>query len=186
MQPPRVASAAWVFAATPSKVWFYAAGALLAGWAVLLAVTGITHHEFPSSPVRARLVMLTSATLVAATVTSAVVTGSGPAEEREHAAPAPAPTSRTLALTADPAGALAYNTTHAAVKAGKVEIRFTSRSPIPHNVTIAKDSQVLAATKTITGATTDRSVDLQPGNYVFYCSVDQHRQAGMQGTLTVG
>jgi uncharacterized cupredoxin-like copper-binding protein len=29
------------------------------------------------------------------------------------------------------------------------------------------------------------SAQLKPGNYTFYCSVPGHRQAGMQGTLTV-
>jgi hypothetical protein len=73
MHPIGVASAAWVFASAPSKVPFYVAGGSLAGWAVLLGVTGLTHPDFPGSAGLARLVMLTSVLLVAATITTAVL-----------------------------------------------------------------------------------------------------------------
>jgi plastocyanin len=184
MHPPRVASAAWVFASSPSKVPFYVAGGLLVGWAVLVSVWGFTHHEFPGSVGRARLVMLTSATLVAATIAMAIVTAGGPAEESEKTAAGPAPTSDTLGLTADPSGTPAYDKKRAAVRAGKVEIRFTSQSQVAHNVTIATGSEVVTATKTITGGTTATTVNLRPGDYVYFCSVDAHRQSGMEGTLT--
>src|ERR671919_198594 len=64
-----------MLAAAPSKVPFYIAGGLLVVWAVLLAAWGISHADFPGSPGRARLVMLTSFLLVAATMTAAVLTG---------------------------------------------------------------------------------------------------------------
>jgi plastocyanin len=43
----------------------------------------------------------------------------------------------------------------------------------------------VASTKTLKGATTTGTANLSPGDYVYFCSVDAHRQAGMQGTLTV-
>jgi plastocyanin len=90
-----------------------------------------------------------------------------------------------LQLTADPTGQLAYDKKHAAVKAGNLAIRFVNKSSVPHNVTIAKAARVVASTKTINRATTTSTANLSPGDYVFFCSVDAHRQAGMQGTLTV-
>jgi uncharacterized cupredoxin-like copper-binding protein len=48
-----------------------------------------------------------------------------------------------------------------------------------------RGAKVLAATKTIEGTTTSTRVTLAPGDYVFFCSVDAHRQAGMQDVLTV-
>jgi uncharacterized cupredoxin-like copper-binding protein len=35
------------------------------------------------------------------------------------------------------------------------------------------------------GGVSTVNVKLAPGTYTFYCSVPGHRQAGMQGTLTV-
>jgi plastocyanin len=185
MHPIGVASAAWVFASAPSKVPFYVAGGSLAGWAVLLGVTGLTHPDFPDSAGLARLVMLTSVLLVAATITTAVVTageeGAGEGTTRSGAAAQPS----TLALAADPTGKLSYDKKQATAKAGRLAIRFTNRSSLPHNVTIAKGATVVARTKTIERAATIANANLPGGDYVFYCSVDAHRQAGMHGTLTV-
>ncbi|MDQ4040981.1 MAG: plastocyanin/azurin family copper-binding protein, partial [Actinomycetota bacterium] len=62
---------------------------------------------------------------------------------------------------------------------------FDNPSPVQHDVTIVRGSQKLGATKIVTQAKTSTEVVLQPGAYVFYCSVDGHRQAGMEGQLSV-
>jgi plastocyanin len=175
-----------MFAAAPSKVPYYIAGGLLAAWAVLLAVWGISHVEFPGSHGRARLVMLTSFVLVAATMASAVLTGGEAADEGAGAeGAAPRATGRTLELTADPNGALRFDKTRAAVLAGRVTVRFRNASAVEHNVTIARGSETLGATKTITGASDMLMLRLAKGDYVFFCSVTGHRQSGMEGTLVV-
>jgi plastocyanin len=175
-----------MFAAAPSKVPYYIAGGLLALWAVLLAVWGISHAEFPGSQGRGRFVMLTSFVLVVATMTAAVLTGGEQAEEGAKAADAtPRATGRALELAADPSGALRYDKNRAAVLAGRVTVRFRNESTVEHNVTIAQGSRRLGATKTITGATTTLALELPTGNYVFFCSVPGHRESGMEGTLIV-
>jgi plastocyanin len=175
-----------MFAAAPSKVPFYIAGGLLVVWAVLLAGWGIGHAEFPGSAGRARLVMLTSFLLVAATLTAAVVTGGEEAEERGAGAGAAAQaTGRTLALAADPGGALRFDKERVAVLAGRVTVRLTNDSTVEHNVTIAEGSRTLGATATITESTDTLALELAPGAYVFFCSVAGHRESGMEGTLTV-
>jgi plastocyanin len=187
MYPTGVARAVSVFATAPSKVPFYLAGGLLAGWAVLLGLTGLRHREFPGTAGRARVVMLTTGMLVAATVTAAVVTA-GEEGEVEGAPSGPAGTatrSSSVQLAADPTGQLAFDRKRASVQRGKFTLRLINRSQIPHNVTIAKGAKALARTKTIQGATTSATANLPPGDYVFFCSVDAHRQAGMEGTLTV-
>jgi hypothetical protein len=58
----------------PSKTAFYVCGGLLAAWAVLLAVAGMTRATFPRTDGAARGVMALSAVLVAAAMATAVIT----------------------------------------------------------------------------------------------------------------
>jgi plastocyanin len=90
-----------------------------------------------------------------------------------------------LALAANPTGALSYNTKQLSAKAGTVTITMANMSPVEHNLTVALGSKVLGATPTFVGGTKALKLQLQPGKYTFYCSVPGHRQAGMEGTLTV-
>jgi plastocyanin len=90
----------------------------------------------------------------------------------------------TLKLTAD-LTVLAYNTDQLTAKAGKVTIDFDNPSSIPHNVVIESEGKKLARFQPIVESEESETVELEPGSYTFYCSVTGHRQAGMEGTLTV-
>ena len=58
----------------PSKVPFYLAGGLLAGWAVVLGAIGLSRPEFPGGLTGERGVITISVVLVVATMSMAVVT----------------------------------------------------------------------------------------------------------------
>ncbi len=91
----------------------------------------------------------------------------------------------TLKLAANPAGQLAYDTKTLSAKAGKVTIEFANGSPVEHDVAVAQGSTVAGQTPVFTGGKKTLTLNLKPGTYTFYCTVPGHRQAGMEGTLTV-
>jgi plastocyanin len=92
----------------------------------------------------------------------------------------------TVKVAADPSGALAFTNTKLTTKAGNDTIEFDNQSSTPHNVEIeSSDGQEVASTDTITGGKTSTTADLEPGTYTFFCDVPGHREAGMEGTLTV-
>jgi len=89
-----------------------------------------------------------------------------------------------LKLTADPGGALKFDKTELTTKPGKVTITMDNPSDVPHAVEV-EGNGVEEETKTLTNGSADVTVDLKAGKYEFYCPVDGHREAGMEGTLTV-
>jgi len=95
------------------------------------------------------------------------------------------PPAAALNLAASASGRLSYDTNHLSARAGVVTIAFTNHSPLEHNVTVAQGNTVLGSTLTFTGGSRTMTLSLKPGTYAFYCSVPGHRQAGMEGTLTV-
>jgi plastocyanin len=121
------------------------------------------------------------------TSTQSTAAGSAPKATTGTPAPASSPAARasSLKLAANPGGQLSYDTKQLSAKAGSVKIAFTNGAPLEHNVTIAQGSTVLGATPTFAGGAKSLSLTLKPGKYTFYCSVPGHRQAGMEGTLTV-
>lgn len=92
----------------------------------------------------------------------------------------------TLEIETDPEGSLAYTTTEATVKAGKVEVRLNNPQGLQHDVAIeGSGGEIVGKTELVAGGSDSTTVDLKPGTYTFFCSVPGHRDAGMEGTLTV-
>ena len=70
--------------------------------------------------------------------------------------------------------------------AGTDTIEFNNPASLTHDVVIEDSSgNQVAATDQIANSSTTTTADLKPGTYTFFCSVDSHRAAGMEGTLTV-
>jgi plastocyanin len=90
----------------------------------------------------------------------------------------------TLTLTADPGGAISWEPNELNAAAGSVTIELVNESSTPHAVEV-EGNGVEEESETITGSTTELTVDLEAGEYVFYCPVGQHRQNGMEGQLLV-
>jgi plastocyanin len=88
-----------------------------------------------------------------------------------------------LSLQADPSQ-LKFNTNKLTAKAGKVTITMTNPSPLQHDIAIKGGANAKGAVVGQGGKSTV-TVTLKPGKYTFYCSVDSHESAGMNGELDV-
>jgi plastocyanin len=140
--------------------------------AALLALAGCGSSSSSSSSSSASTPAEAPTTSSASTSTPAPASESGGSEK--------------ISLEANPEGQLEYNTKSLSAKAGKVSVDFTNSSSLPHNVTVeSSGGEQVGATPTFSGGSKSVSVNLKPGTYKFFCSVPGHRQAGMEGTLTV-
>jgi len=182
---------------------FYVFGITLVASALGVAFLGLRIEDFPGTRLVLAGVIAYFACLVAATTTFAVLNAADEQHKREASqaeattaaststtTTTPATTTAagaasTLKLAADPS-TIAYDTKLLSAKAGNVTIDFDNPSPLTHDVCIEDPSGgEVGCSDTIMQSSTSLSEDLKPGKYTFYCSVDSHRQAGMEGTLTV-
>jgi plastocyanin len=92
----------------------------------------------------------------------------------------------SVSLTANPDGELAYEETTLTAPAGAVTIEFDNPASIGHDVVVEDaDGNEITATEIITDDSATAVGEFEAGEYTYYCSVDAHREAGMEGTLTV-
>jgi plastocyanin len=92
---------------------------------------------------------------------------------------------QTLRIAADPGGALKFDKSSLTAKAGKVTIVMDNPSDLPHAVEIEGNGVEVEGETVEKGGVSKASGDLKAGQYEFYCPVDSHKEAGMEGTLTV-
>lgn len=82
---------------------------------------------------------------------------------------------------------LAYETHHVTIEHGETLLHFENPQLEVHDVDLEnEDGELIADMETIGGGYADVPIYyLDPGEYTFYCSVPGHREAGMEGTVTV-
>jgi plastocyanin len=88
-------------------------------------------------------------------------------------------------INADPTGQLKFTASSASASAGKVTLRMQNKSSVMHDIAITGGGVNMTGAVVVNGGVSTVTAALKPGKYTFFCSVDDHRQAGMVGTLTV-
>jgi len=86
-----------------------------------------------------------------------------------------------LTIPADPGGQLVFVFATAEAPAGPLEINMPNESGVPHNIVIDGKGESPIVDK----GDSKFSADFAAGKYTYYCAVPGHRQAGMEGVLTV-
>ena len=92
-----------------------------------------------------------------------------------------------MRLSADPAGALAFDKSTLTAKAGEVTIDMANPqgSGLPHAIAIEGNGVDKDGATAQPGGSSKVTVTLKPGTYTYYCPIPGHRAGGMTGTLTV-
>jgi plastocyanin len=179
--------------------FFFVLGIVLVIAAVALAFVGVRGADwFP--PNRAVLVGGTAlfVAVVAATMAFAIVKSEDEQSKRNEELAKEAQTTaetgtqaaipaETLSVSSPADGALVFEPSGLEAKPGNLAIDYDNPSPVPHSIAVATaNGNVLGETQPAAGTKETLQVpDLKPGKYIFYCTVPGHREAGMEGNLTV-
>jgi plastocyanin len=138
--------------------------------------------------------------LIVLALAAAVFAGCGGDDDEPETAATPSPTAEstpaddggsspsgggeTVTVTSPDSGALEFDPTELTATAGEVTFDYSNPSGTPHAFAI--DGVDGAVGETVQdGDAPPLTVELEPGEYEFFCPVGGHRAAGMVGTLTV-
>jgi plastocyanin len=114
--------------------------------------------------------------------TSATSTSETPAPTSGAGAEGSAQTQSITATEADFSISLGQDS----LPAGTYDITVVNDGHATHDLVVERNGADVAASDTIApGASTTVHVALEPGTYVFYCSIGNHRAMGMELTVTV-
>jgi plastocyanin len=184
--------------------FFFVLGIVLVAAAVGLAFLGIRGSESfpPSRGVMVGVIALFAA-VVATTMAFAIVKANDEQKSRndklaeeEHAAAGTTTTAgqsqggaaaEALDVSSPADGSLVFQPNGLTAKPGNVTVSYDNPSQVPHSIAVATaNGNVLGQVQPFTaGKQSVQLNNLAPGKYVFYCTVPGHREAGMQGNLTV-
>jgi plastocyanin len=189
-----------------NETLFYVFGITLVVSAVAVAILGLRMPSFPPSRGILGLVVMYFVALVAATTTFAVLNAADEQDKREAEAATTTEETTTSAqgttstttvkqptqgkattvdVSADP-NALAFDQQKLTTTSGQVTVDFDNPSAVGHDVCIkSSNGDEVGCSQVIMQSKTTLNADLQAGTYTFYCNVDGHEAAGMEGTLTV-
>jgi plastocyanin len=114
--------------------------------------------------------------------------GGGYDSSAKAPAAAPAASAGTLALAAVESGGLSFDHKTLTAKAGSVTLTLSNpgSNGSPHAIAVEGQGVARSGSTASPGGSSSVTLSLKPGTYTFYCPVPGHRQAGMEGTLTVG
>jgi plastocyanin len=182
--------------------FYFVFGIVLVLAAVGLAFLGIRDSErFPGS--RSVLVGVTAlfAAVVVTTMAFAVVNArheekdrnaelakeEGEAKAEAGGQEAPGGATETIDVSSPQDGSLVFQPNGLEAKPGNLTVDYDNPSQVPHSIAVATaNGNVLGETQPAAGGTQTLQVpNLAPGKYIFYCTVPGHREAGMEGNLTV-
>src|SRR5512132_299530 len=185
--------------------FFFVVGIVLVCAAVTLAFFGIRGSDsFPPS----RGVMVGAiglfAAVVATTMAFAIVKSNDEQRERNEkqakeeqeaqgttttaaGQPQGGGATETLAVSSPADGGLIFQPNGLTAKPGNITITYDNPSQVPHSIAVATaNGNVLGEVQPFTaGKESVNLTNVAAGKYVFYCTVPGHREAGMQGDLTV-
>ena len=156
----------------------------------------MAHWTDPRPTARHRLALGAAGVALAALLLSACGgSSSGSSAASTFSAPAPSSAAASSSSGGGSSQATTITATEAefsvsiptkTVAAGPYLVKVDNNGRATHDLVVERDGAKVASTDSIApGSSASLSVTLKPGDYVFYCSIGNHRAMGMQVTVHV-